>query len=192
MNSASSDTQSYYPIDNVPPNWSPEPVNTFVPTAVQRERVNALKQFDRWMVYVPLGLLAAAVLGVVIYLLIIAIWPPYEDTRLFLSGVADIIMILFMLPVVLIFGLLLVGLIGGFAYWRQSRNNDNVPPLQKEYGRLRLLLWKVDQKLSGVYQQADQMLPMVANPVIRFNAVLAYINAWLAQLTKRLNRHHAE
>lgn len=188
MNPASNDTQSYYPTDGSPQ----EPTNTFVPTAVQFERVNALKRFNRWMIYVPLGLLTTAVLGLLIYLLIIAIWPPYEDTRFFLSGVADFILILFMLPVMLIFALLLVGIFGGAIYWRQSRKEDGEPSMQRKYGRLRLLLWKVDQKLSDIYQQADKLTPLVANPVIRFNALLAYINTWVAQLTKQLNRHDAE
>ncbi len=163
-----------------------------MPTAVQLERANALKRFNQLVVYLPLGLLATAVLGLLIYLLILAIWPPYEDTRLFLSGIADIILILFMLPVVAIFGLLLAGIFGGLIYQRQSRKEDSAPSLQKKYGRLRLLFWKLDQKLSIVYRKIDQFVPTLANPVIRFNTVIAYITAWLDQLTKQLNRHDAE
>jgi hypothetical protein len=192
MNSASNEKQSFYPTGELPANWPPEPATVFVPTAVQLERVNSLKRFNRWAIYVPVGLLATAVIGLLVYLLIIAIWPPYEDTQLFLSGIADIILILFMLPVVLIFGLLLVGLFGGGIYWRQSRQENDDASLQKRYGRLRLLLWKLDQKLSGVYRQADKIMPQLANPVIRFNAHLAYINSWLARLAKQLIRHNAE
>ena len=169
-----------------------ESTTIFVPTAVQLQRVNELKRFNRWAVYVPLGLLATAVLGLVIYLLIIAVWPPYEDTRLFLSGIADIILIIFLLPMLLFLTLILAGIIGGAIYWRQSRKESGEPSLQRKYGRLRLLLWKVDQKLSGVYRQADKVVPMVATPVIRFNAFIAYVNSWLAQLTRQRNRHNAE
>lgn len=192
MNSAINDKQSFYPTNELPPNWSPEPQTVFVPTAVQLERVNKLKRYNRWAVYLPLGLITTAVLGLLVYLLIIAIWPPFEDTHLFLSGIADIILILFMLPVVLIFGLLLVGIFGGGIYWRQSRKENDDGSLQKKYGRLRLLLWKLDQKLSRVYQQIDKIMPQLANPVIRFNALTAYITTWLAQLTKQLSRHNAE
>ncbi len=192
MNSASNNTHSYSLESESAPNWQPGPTSSFVPTAVQLERVQALKRFNRWVIYVPLGLLATAVLGLLVYLLILAIRPPYEDTRLFLSGVADLILILFMLPVVLIFGLLLAGSIGGAIYWRQSRKEEGEPSLRQKYGRLRLLLWQADQKLSGVYRQANQLMPKVATPVIRFNAWLNYLIAWLGQLGTLLNRHDAE
>ena len=174
-----------YP-DGTPPHWGEEMrSNTFVPTAVQLERAEALTRFNRWAIYVPLGLLTTAVIGFLIYLLILAIWPPYEDTRLFLSGVADIILILFMLPVVLLFGLLLAGIFGGAFYWRQSKKETGEPSLQNKYGRLRLLLWKLDQKLSTVYRKVDQVMPKIAQPVMRLNATLAYISSWLGQLNGR-------
>ena len=97
-----------------------------------------------------------------------------------------------MLPVVLIFGLLLVGIIGGGIYWRKSRKESDAPALQKQYGRLRLLLWKVDQKLSGLYRQIDQLMPKVAGPVIRYNAFQAYATTWLEHLKQQLKRHEAE
>ncbi|MCB8981534.1 MAG: hypothetical protein H6657_29355 [Ardenticatenaceae bacterium] len=190
MNSVSNKTQ--YPVSSNPSNWSEPASTTFVPTAVQLERDRALKRFNLWAVYVPLGVVVTAVLALLIYLLIIAIWPPYEDTRMFLSGIADIILILFMLPVVLIFGLVVAGLIGGGIYWRKSRQESDAPELQKQYGRLRLLLWKVDQKLSGIYRQIDQVMPKIAGPVIRYNATLAYINTWLDHLKNQFKRHEAE
>ena len=174
-----------YP-DGTPPHWGEEMrSNTFVPTAVQLERAEALTRFNRWTIYVPLGVLATAVVGFLIYLLILAVWPPYEDTRLFLSGVADIILILFMLPVVLLFGLLLAGIFGGAFYWRQSKKETGEPSLQNKYGRLRLLLWKLDKKLSTVYRKVDQLMPKIAQPVMRLNATLAYISSWLGQLNGR-------
>lgn len=192
MNSTPNNRQLYYSAGESPASWPPEPDDPFVPTAVQLERANALKRFNRLVLYLPLGLLATAVLGLLIYLLVIAIWPPYEDTRLFLSGIADIILILFMLPVVLIFGLLLASIFGGLIYQRQSRKENGTPTLQQKYGRLRLLLWKLDQKLSAVYRKADQLMPRVANPVIRFNAFTAYISSWLSQLAEQLKQHNAE
>lgn len=190
MNSVSDKSQ--YSIGSNPPDWQEPTVTAFVPTAVQLERARSLKRFNLWTVYVPVGVAATAALALLIYLLIIAIWPPYEDTRLFLSGIADIILILFLLPVVLLFGLLLVGIIGGGFYWRKSRQESDAPALQKQYGRLRLLLWKVDQKLSGLYRQIDQLMPKIAGPVIRYNAWQAYTSTWLDQLKRQFNRHEAE
>jgi hypothetical protein len=191
MLSNSNDSQSYTTSSNLPPNRPYEPTSTFTPTAVQLERADALKRFNRWVIYLPLGLLATAAFSFLIYLLIVAIWPPFEDTRRFLSGMADIFLILFMLPVVMIFGLLLVGVFGGAVYWQQSRKEDGEPSLQQKYGRLRLLLWKIDQQyLSKAYHQADKLMPALAQPIIRFNAFMAYINAWLSQLTKQMYRRH--
>ena len=187
MDSTSDDRQLFYPTGERPSHWPEEPEDPFVPTAVQLERANALKRFNRLFIYLPLGLLATAVLGLFIYLLIIAIWPPYEDTRLFLSGIADIILILFFLPVAVIFGLLLAGILGGIFYQRQSSKEDGAPSLQQKYGRLRLLLWKLDQKLSAVYRKIDQFIPKVANPVIRFNALIAAITTWLNAVWRKFD-----
>jgi hypothetical protein len=192
MNSTPNNRQLYYPTDEQPARWPLEAEDAFVPTAVQLERTHALERFNRLAIYVPLGLLVTAVLGFLIFLLVIAIWPPYEDTRLFLSGIADIILILFMLPVALILGLLLAGIFGGLIYQQQSRKKNGAPALQQRYGRLRLLLWKLDQKLSAVYRKADQFMPRLANLVIRFNTLTAYITTWLGQLTKLLKQHNAE
>jgi hypothetical protein len=192
MLSDSNNSQSHDTPGGFRPSRPSEPTSTFKPTAVQLERAAALKRFNRWAIYLPLGLLATAVIGFLIYLLIIAIWPPYEDTRLFLSGMADIFLILFMLPVVLIFGLLLIGIFGGAIYWQQSRKESGEPSLQRKYGRLRLLLWRLDQRLSKLYQQIDKQMPLLARPIIRFNALMAYVNSWLSQLTKQMYRHDTE
>lgn len=184
MNSGSTDSQTYYASQSG--SWTPpEQADPFVPTAVQLQRANKLKRFNQLAVYLPLGLLTAAILGFLIYLLILAIWPPYEDTRLFLSGVADIILIVFLLPLVLIFGLLVAGMFGGIFYWQQSRKEAGEPSLQNKYGRFRLLLWKLDQKLSGVYRQINRFMPKLAAPIIKFNATIAYFNTWLARLNGR-------
>ncbi|WP_420642476.1 hypothetical protein [Candidatus Leptofilum sp.] len=185
MNSLSNESQSYYSEVGPPNSWQPPPpADTFEPTAVQLQRAEELKRFNRLAIYLPVGLLTVAAIGLFIYLLIVAIWPPFEDTRLFLSGVADIILIFFMLPVLLIFGLLLAGIIGGAIYWRQSRKEEG-ETLRNTYGRLRLLLWKLDQRLSGVYGQVDKQIPKLANPVIRFNETIMYINTRLARLMDR-------
>jgi len=186
MNSLSNKSHSYYSDVTPPASWQPpEPPDPFTPTAVQMQRAQELKRFNRLVIYLPLGLLTAATVGLLIYLLIIAVWPPFEDTRLFLSGVADIILILFLMPVILTFGLVLAGVIGGAMYWRQSKKEEGEPSLQNKYGRFRILLWKLDQKLSGVYRKIDELMPKLANPVIRFNATITYVNTRLSCLMDR-------
>jgi hypothetical protein len=193
MNSASNNQQSFYPAANLPVNGVQKPTPPFSPTAVQLQRADDLKRFNRFAVYLPLVIIIVGLLGLMIYLLVIAIWPPYEDTRLFLSGIADIILILFMLPVAAISGLLLAGVFGGAIYWRQSRQEgDQASAQQRRYGRLRLLLWKADQKLSGLYRRLDTLMPKLTTPVISFNVFIAYINAWLTQLRNQFTGHNAE
>ncbi len=192
MNSTPGEEQLNTRLGSAPQNWHIEPMDRFVPTAVQMDRVQALKRFNLWVIYVPLGLVTAIVLGLFVYLLILAIWPPYEDTRLFLSGIADVLLILFMLPVALISALLLAGIFGGLIYWRQSRKDSEGSSLQKKYGRFRLLLWKVDQQLAKIQRQADETVPAVANPIIKINAFLAYLHAWLAQIVRQFRQNVAE
>ncbi|NJN53767.1 MAG: hypothetical protein HC804_02790, partial [Anaerolineae bacterium] len=60
--------------------------------------------FNRLYVYVPVGLITAVVLTLSLYLLYLALFPPTAETYLFLSGLADFVLILMLIPVVLIFG----------------------------------------------------------------------------------------
>jgi len=181
--------QAMYNSNNIPPYAPPAAVRPFKPNEAQLARAKRLTRFNRLFVYLPLGIFALIGLGLVLFMLYLAIWPPYADTRPFLSGLADMILILFMLPVLLVCGLVQGGLIGGIVYWRRSGSEDGgQPDPAAQYGRIRVGLWRLDQLLDKLFNKIEAILPRVAQPVIAFNAVLAYIGKWLENVKKMLTR----
>lgn len=181
--------QVMYNSSSIPPYAPPEAARPFKPTEAQLARAKRFTRFNRLFVYLPFGIFALTGLGLVLFMLYLAIWPPYEDTRPFLSGLADTILILFMLPVLLVCGLVQVGLIGGIVYWRRSGSENGDPPdPAAQYGRIRVVLWRLDQLLDKLFNKIEAILPRVARPVIAFNAILAYIGKWLENVKKLLTR----
>jgi len=136
-------------------------------------------------VYLPLGIVTALLAVVVFYLLILALFPPTEETLLFLSGLADFVLIMWLLPVVIVFGLALVGGIGGYVYYNFIMDEAERPlPPAPPYGRIRTLLWRVDDIFIRLQPKLLQVENSLARPVIRFNAWLAYVVAWFNSIKK--------
>jgi hypothetical protein len=162
-----------------------EPPQTFQPTEEQLARVKGLRRFNFWTVYLPLGLVAAGVVGLTVYMLILAIWPPYEGTRPFLSGLADSVLILVLLPQVLLCGLVQAGILAGFYYWRQNRKEaiGNEPNLR--YGRLRLFLWRLQSWLALGMEKLNPVLNIIADQVIKLNAGIAALTDQWGRLRRQ-------
>jgi len=126
---------------------------------------------------------------VVLFLLYLALFPPSEDTYLFLSGLADFVLIIFMIPVAIVFGLLLFGGVGGYIYYKYfldeaERPLSPAPP----YGRIRTLLWRVDDLLLQIMPKVDAAVGNISRPVIRFNSWVAYVGSWLKSIKNLLLR----
>jgi len=173
------DRQEYtYPYPpSIPPYEPPPP--PFEPNEEQLARVQQLRRFNFWAVYFPLGLVGLVVLGLVVYMLVLAIWPPYEGTRPFLSGLADSVLIMSLLPLVLVCGLLQAAMLGGFYYWRQSRKEAIEADPSRQYGRLRLFLWRLQQWLDLGMEKLTPVLDGIAAQVIRLNAIITeWVTRW--------------
>lgn len=167
------------------------PVTTgFEPTAEQLARAGALRRFNRLYVYVPVGLVTAVVLLTSLYLLYLALFPPTEDTYLFLSGLADFVLIMMLLPVVLIFGLVMTAVIGGYIYYNFFMDESERPiPPAPPYGRVRTLLWRIDSLLLLiVLPKLRHYSHRITQPIIRFNGWFAYIQSWLNTLRRLVIR----
>lgn len=167
----------------------PAAATGFQPSPEQLARAGALRRFNRLTVYLPVGLVTAVVLITSIYLLYLALFPPTEETYLFLSGLADFVLILMLLPVVLIFGLVMTAIIGGAIYYNFVMDEAERPiPPAPPYGRLRTLLWRLDSLLLIVIPKVRQGSQRVTQPLIRFNGWLAYIQSWLQSTQKFITR----
>jgi len=162
----------------------------FEPHAEQVARAAALRRFTRLYVYVPVGLVTAVVLTIFLYLLYLALFPPTEDTYLFLSGLADFVLILMLLPVVLIFGLVMTAVIGGYIYYNYFMDEADRPiPPAPPYGRVRTLLWRIDSLLLLiVLPKLRHYSYRITRPIVRFNGWFTYIQSWLDSLRRLVIR----
>lgn len=155
----------------------------YQPRAEQILRAKATRRFTRLYVYLPLGFLAAVILIFSLYLLYIAIFPPNADTRIFLSGLADFILIVWLIPTTLIFGLVMTAAIGGYLYYKYGMDDEQKPlPPAPPYGRLRTFLWRSEAVLIQLIPKLVEAENKVARPVIQLNAIIAYIESWLINI----------
>jgi hypothetical protein len=162
----------------------PAPIG-YQPTAAQLARAAATKRFTRLYVYLPIGLGTAVVAILSLYLLYLALFPPSEDTYLFLSGLADFIAVLWLIPVVLIFGLLLAAGIGGYIYyWYVLDEAERPIPPAPKHGRIRTLLWQLDSLLVRIFPLVLEAERRITRPLIRIHAWFAYLGAWVNNFKK--------
>lgn len=153
---------------------------TFQPTMAQVERAAALRRFNFFSVYLPIALLSLIVLfllGTLAWysLLGSSIGRPYNVS--FASGLADVIMILCLAPMLLVcpvFPLLMMGMMV------HGRRQGKAP-----LKTLQRLLWQLEAKLSGVRLVAERVLRRLALVVVDAHAKAAYIRAILTQARDR-------
>ncbi|GIK55245.1 MAG: hypothetical protein BroJett015_09080 [Chloroflexota bacterium] len=172
------------------PSLLPPVTGGFEPSEEQMSRAAALRRFNRLYVYAPVGVVTAVVLLTFLYLLYLALFPPTEETYLFLSGLADFVLIMMLLPVVLIFGLVMTAVIGGYVYYNFFMDEADRPiPPAPPYGRVRTLLWRLDSLLLLiVLPQLRSYSHRITRPIIRFNGWFAYLQSWLDTLRRLVIR----
>lgn len=161
----------------------------YQPTDGQMARASALRRFNRLYVYIPLFLGASIILFLLGWMFWRTFLPQLENNRQFLSGVADIVIIFTIMPMMLICALGPASLIGlvGYRYKKrreQKKSGQSPPPA----GRLQLLLWRLDHLLDTVAIKTADILPKVSKPVIGLNAFLAYMEALFIQFKKLFMR----
>lgn len=151
------------------------PPETYQPTTAQLERAAALRRFNRLAVYLPVLLFALIALILFVLMLINAL--PNEGsqaTRSLLSGLADIILIVTIIPLWLVLTLVPVGAIVLVVQMRQR----DISPLRG----LQTLFWRIESKLGQVQQKTEEVAPKAAAPVIKVNAQLSFVLTWLDRM----------
>lgn len=171
-----------YPSVNTP---SPIVEPEYQPTAVQLERAQALRSFNRLFIYLPLALLALTVVGLAVamgWLTLFADTATEMRAREVVSGVADIIVILVTLPLTLVCALLPAAAIGLYVYDR-GRERTRIASLQR-------LIWRGEAKIYPLVEKLLRLLPKVARPIIKINTTLAYFGVLWARFKRIvLGRH---
>ncbi len=155
---------------------------TFEPTSIQLDREKALKRFNMLYVYLPIALGTLIVLGVMGFLVWITFGERAESTLTAVSGLADLILILILLPIVLI-GLLGPIALGGLIYWLYQQRKKKAEHPQDEHGILiQKYTWQIEQRSDTLLAKLQDILSKIAPPIIQINARLESIERAIQKL----------
>ena len=105
-------------METYPPHYH-EP--KFEPTAAQLERDRLLRRRTRLYIYLPLGIVSFIALVLIALILIGLFAPGIQGTEEFISAVADIIVILWIIPMIVLISLLPIAYVAYFVDRRQKR-----------------------------------------------------------------------
>ena len=157
----------------------PEP-QLYQPSPEQLERTAALQQFNRLYIYLPLAIFSLAGLALVVLMLWGALSPNVVGTREFVSGLADLVVIMTVMPLLLLCAIVPAAAIGLVVYRRQQP--------KREHGRFHSLLWRLDSLVVKVQNAVSTTMPKVATPVIKGHAWMAYVQTLLKDVKKPFTR----
>ena len=153
---------------------------TYEPAAAQLARAAALRRFNRVYVYLPLGLAGLGVLALLGWLSWQVFAAVDEEIGVMTSALADIIVILTLIPLLLLCAIVPLAAVGFVVYRRQQP--------KREYGRLPTFFWRVDIFLDKARGKTEIALTKTAAPVIRGHALWAYLATIFNNLKKKFAR----
>ncbi|MEM7336447.1 MAG: hypothetical protein AAF490_30490 [Chloroflexota bacterium] len=159
--------------------------SVYQPTPQQLERTRALKRFNLLFVYLPIGLFTAIVLVVMGFLVWLTFGGRAESTLTAVSGMADLILILILIPLVAI-GLLGPISLGGLIYWlvqQRKKKQESDPPQQGNL--VQRFTWQVETRSDTFLSKFQDILAKAVQPIIQFNAWLESIERAVQRLINR-------
>lgn len=155
---------------------------SFSPSAEQLARAKARRRFNFWAVYAPLIIAGLGVLVLVGFMVWGVLAPESAATRNYVSALADLLIILAALPLALVCGAVPLGMVGYMVYRQQQKAARPKGEGQPVYGRLQKLFWQLDNLIVTSQRKSEELLPKVAQPLIRLNAFIAYLETLFARL----------
>ncbi len=150
------------------------------PTLMQEERAKAIRRFNRLFVYAPIVILSLISLAIIVMLLYFVVYPPSSETYAIISGIADAVVIMGVLPLIILTGALLVII---FSVWVRGRRRGFAPVRGSQR-----LLWRVEWALSDVQRITGQVANQIVRPFISIHAFAAYIRRLFHHLGRLLKR----
>ncbi len=157
---------------------------TFKPTEAQLERDRILRRRNRLYIYLPLGIVSFIALLLLVLILIGIFAPGADGTEEFISAVADIIVILWIIPAMILVSILPITYVAYLLNRRQKRKLDPQTGPLAYRSRLQIFAWRLQVFMDQAEGKTSQVAPKVAEPVTTFNALIAYFGAWINILTR--------
>ena len=167
---------------------TPQPtgLQAYEPLPYQIERADKNKRSTRWHFF-PIAVAGILAILFSLFLLYEAIWPSTPTARAFISGMADFTSIMFMLPLILIFTVVQIGMVAAAFYIIQWKRDMPDSPI-KSYGYVRVLLWQIEFWLDKGRPYIDKASNKISAIVISFNQKITYIEFWLTTIKKWVTR----
>jgi hypothetical protein len=131
-----------------------------------------LRRFNWLYVYTPVIVVSLVALILVILLLWGALSPNIEGTSAFVSGLADVIIILFSLPLLALCAVGPGALVAMIVLTVRRRRDPQAAAL---LDRLHTLLWRLDNMVERVLVKTRELSARAAGVVIRVPARAAYL-----------------
>ena len=155
-----------------------EPV--FEPSTRQLERAKEIRRFNLLYIYFPIVSLSLVVLLLVLALIYLGLNPPALETLQTLSGIADAVVILGLIPTIILCGIFPTLVIGVTVQARKQ----GIAPIQQ----LQVLLWRLDRLIGTGRMKVDEVAPKIARPFINIHATVAYIKTLFKQIIRIFKR----
>lgn len=151
----------------------------YQPTPEQLARAASLRRYNNLYVLTPILTMGISITVVAVILLYATIVDSNNPQwRLFTSALADLVIIVSVIPLTLACILLPAMAVGLYMYDR-DRQYTRTELLQR-------LLWRVDSKMGDVRDKTAEVSPKVAEPVIKMNSTASYIGVLLRRLKRLL------
>ena len=145
-----------------------EPITQRVPpTDRQMTRDKALRRFNWLYIYTPIIVVSLVSFGILLLLTWQSLLPNSAEKQLFLSGLADLILIYWMCPMVL---LLSLGPLSGmyFLYKRREHGSYVRKPIQR-------LAWRTDNMIDKSHAKIRETQPKIAKPFVEAQGWIAFL-----------------
>lgn len=160
-------------------------LQSYQPTAEQLARDEALKRFNRLYIIIPVAITVLIALALLITLAVFAFLPNNSALRQFISGMADLIIILVSIPMTLLCAILPVAYVAIVLNRRQQRRlYPQLGPMAYR-GRLQSLLWWLQGKLDQAQAAVESGSTSLANRVMKAHERFEYYST----LGERLRRN---
>ncbi len=160
----------------------------YSPTPEQLERERALKRYNRLYIALPLAFVVTFVAGLLILMLIGLFAPGLVGAESFLSSLADTILVLWMIPMMVFCAIVPLAYVGYLVNLRQRRSQ--LPPDSPllRHRRAQMAMWKAQDIAGRAERVTETASDRLTGPIIRLDAAIAYLLAWLAILTRPFRR----
>lgn len=156
------------------------PQRNVQPTAAQLDRRQRLHRFNRWVVYLPVGvtfLAWLALVGGLLWLAVAGNWFAMDTNqsyyRQLISGVADTLTMIMLTPLLLLCAIPTVGVIA-LVVARRQRAKD-VPSGETSLP----LFWKIENIILEIHDTIARTTPRVAKPLIDAHAAAAFVKRFI-------------